>query len=160
MMASRFIAKGPGFVDLGSHKLTSRTQRSIAAGFAGSNTLQFVSGRIWGRRNWCSIAALTHIKCAASSGRNQQELRFNEDENRSEPFWSSLIKEAIWALRSLLVFLLEQPGQLKYIEWPSFQSTLKTATLTLVLVAFLIVAIASVDSALCYLLTLMLRKSA
>ncbi|KAJ4960914.1 hypothetical protein NE237_020824 [Protea cynaroides] len=46
-----------------------------------------------------------------------------EDEFRSEPFWSSLIKEVFWALRSLLVFVFGQPGQLKYIEWPSFQST-------------------------------------
>ncbi|KAJ4973324.1 hypothetical protein NE237_006498 [Protea cynaroides] len=159
-MASRFIAESSGFVHLGSPKLPFRIQRSSAARFEGSNSIRFVSRRIWGRRNWCSIDSLTHIKCAASSGRNQQELRFSEDEYRSEPFWSSLIKEAFWALRSLLVFLFEQPGQLKYIEWPSFQSTLKTATLTLVLVAILIVALASVDSALSYLLTLLLRKSA
>ncbi|KAK1589285.1 hypothetical protein Q3G72_032364 [Acer saccharum] len=31
-------------------------------------------------------------------------------------------------------------SQLKYLEWPSFQSTLKTATPTLVFVALLIVA--------------------
>ncbi|XP_042489717.1 uncharacterized protein LOC122069720 [Macadamia integrifolia] len=123
MMASRFIANSSGFVNLGIPKLPFPTQKSSATGFGDSNRNRFVSGRIWGRRNWCSFAALTHIKCAASSGRNQQELRFSEDEYRSEPFWSSLIKEAIWALRSLLVFLLEQPGQLKYIEWPSFQST-------------------------------------
>ncbi|XWS67704.1 hypothetical protein CRYUN_Cryun04dG0028800 [Craigia yunnanensis] len=47
---------------------------------------------------------------------------------------------------SLFAFLVEQPSQLKYIEWPSFQSTLKTAILTLVLVAGLIVALSSVDS--------------
>ncbi|KAI8564785.1 hypothetical protein RHMOL_Rhmol03G0209300 [Rhododendron molle] len=63
------------------------------------------------------------------------------------------------ALKSLFIFLLEQPSQLKYIEWPSFQSTLKTASLTLILMAILIVALASVDSALCYLLALFLRKS-
>ncbi|KAG5558562.1 hypothetical protein RHGRI_008490 [Rhododendron griersonianum] len=68
-------------------------------------------------------------------------------------------EKSSWALKSLFIFLLEQPSQLKYIEWPSFQSTLKTASLTLILMALLIVALASVDSALCYLLALFLRKS-
>lgn len=39
----------------------------------------------------------------------------------------------------------EQPSQLKSLEWPSFHSTLKTATLTLVLVALLIVALSTAD---------------
>ncbi|XP_050262602.1 uncharacterized protein LOC126707056 isoform X2 [Quercus robur] len=62
-------------------------------------------------------------------------------------------------LKSLFVFLAEQPSQLKYIEWPGFQSTLKTATLTLALVAVLIVALSTVDSALCYMLALILRRT-
>jgi len=91
-------------------------------------------------------------------------------------------------LKSLFAFLIEQPSQLKYIEWPSFSNTvcliglllflvtnhdvlngylyilinpwqLRTATLTLVIVAFLLVALASVDSALSYILNLALRKS-
>ncbi|XP_057966409.1 uncharacterized protein LOC131156613 [Malania oleifera] len=95
---------------------------------------------------------------AAFAGRNHDELSYG-DEFRDEPFWLSLIKEAIWGLKSLLVFLVEQPSQLKYIEWPSFKSTLKTATLTLVLVALLIVALSSVDSALSYLLALLLRRT-
>jgi hypothetical protein len=44
-----------------------------------------------------------------------------------------------------------------YIFINSWQ--LRTATLTLVIVAFLLVALASVDSALSYLLNLVLRKS-
>ncbi|WOL20149.1 hypothetical protein Cni_G28951 [Canna indica] len=64
------------------------------------------------------------------------------------------------SLRSVAVFLAEQPSQLKYIEWPTFQSTLKTATLTLVLVALLIVALSSIDSCLYYVLALLLRKTA
>ncbi|KAK4410899.1 hypothetical protein Sango_0162900 [Sesamum angolense] len=91
-------------------------------------------------------------------GRNYQ-LNYNDD-SHTEPFWLNLIREAIWTTRSLLLFLVEQPSQLKYIEWPSFQSTLKTATLTLVLVALLIVALSSVDSALSYLLVLFLRRKA
>ncbi|KAF8378839.1 hypothetical protein HHK36_030188 [Tetracentron sinense] len=69
----------------------------------------------------------SHFKCTAFSGSNRRELRLN-DEFRPEPFWLSSIKEAIWALRSLFVFLVEQPGQLRFIEWPSFQSTDKKET--------------------------------
>ncbi|KAJ8647285.1 hypothetical protein MRB53_000308 [Persea americana] len=100
------------------------------------------------------------IKCNVS-GRSGQGFRLKDvKEFHPEPFWLSLSKEAFGVLRSLIVFLIEQPSQLRYIEWPSFQSTLKTATLTLVLVALLIVAISTVDSALCYLLTLLLRRTA
>ncbi|XP_059432340.1 uncharacterized protein LOC132165694 isoform X1 [Corylus avellana] len=91
-------------------------------------------------------------------GRNHHQLSFHDD-LPEEPFWLSLIKEASWGLKSLFVFLVEQPSQLKYIEWPGFQSTLKTATLTLVIVAVLIVALTSVDSALCYMLALILRRT-
>ncbi|XP_042482328.1 uncharacterized protein LOC122062748 [Macadamia integrifolia] len=122
-MASTFKAENLGFIHLVNPKLPYRTQCATGSRFAGSNTIRFVSGRISGRQDLRLIAAHTHIKCAASSGRNQLELSFSEDDNRSEAFWSSLIKEAFWGLRSLLVFLVEQPGQLKYIEWPSFQST-------------------------------------
>ncbi|EYU38289.1 hypothetical protein ABFS82_02G110200 [Erythranthe guttata] len=93
-----------------------------------------------------------------SAGRNYQ-LNQNDD-FWTEPFWLNPIREAFWNTRSLLLFLIEQPGQLKYIEWPSFQSTLKTATLTLVLVAMLIVALSSVDSALSFLLAFFLRRKA
>ncbi|XP_058079569.1 uncharacterized protein LOC131227773 isoform X2 [Magnolia sinica] len=108
---------------------------------------------------WNPFRSRLCIKCAVS-GRSNRELRSEEDRLRPEPFWSTLIKEAFWGLRSLLVFLFEQPSQLRYIEWPSFQSTLRTATLTLVIVALLIVALSSIDSALCYLLTLLLRRTA
>ncbi|KAL0429445.1 UNVERIFIED_CONTAM: hypothetical protein Sradi_0570500 [Sesamum radiatum] len=61
----------------------------------------------------------THI---LSAGRNYQ-LNYNDD-SHTEPLWLNLIREAIWTTRSLFLFLVEQPSQLKYIEWPSFQSTL------------------------------------
>ncbi|PON45054.1 Protein translocase complex [Parasponia andersonii] len=76
-----------------------------------------------------------------------------------EPFFLNFVKEALWGIKSVLNFLVEQPSQLKYIEWPGFASTLKTATLTLVLVAVLIVALSSIDSSLSYLLALLLRKT-
>ncbi|CAO2813716.1 unnamed protein product [Amaranthus hypochondriacus] len=83
-----------------------------------------------------------------------------DDECDEDPFWLCLLKDTIRGLKSLLAFLVEQPGQLKYIEWPSFQDTLRTATLTLILVAALIVALSSIDSALSYVLVLILRKPA
>ncbi|CAA0808970.1 Unknown protein [Striga hermonthica] len=95
----------------------------------------------------------THI---FSSGRNYP-LDYNNNAH-TEPSWLNFIGDVIRTLRSLFLFLAEQPSQLKYIEWPSFGSTLKTATLTLVLVAVLIVALSSVDSALSYLLALLLRR--
>nr|XP_011458693.1 PREDICTED: uncharacterized protein LOC101294420 isoform X2 [Fragaria vesca subsp. vesca] len=94
---------------------------------------------------------------AASVGKDHHQLSA-DDGVPQEPFLLSLFKETVWSLRSLFNFLLEQPSQLKYIEWPGFRSTLKTATLTLVLVALLIVALSSTDSALSYLLALILRR--
>jgi preprotein translocase subunit SecE len=77
----------------------------------------------------------------------------------TDPFLLWLGKELLRDSKSALLFLWEQPGQLKYIEWPSFQSTLKTATLTLLLVMLLIIFLSSVDSVLSYLLVLTLRRS-
>ncbi|KAG2291033.1 hypothetical protein Bca4012_054743 [Brassica carinata] len=80
--------------------------------------------------------------------------------NEAEPpLWLSLVRDIVWSTRSVFSFMAEQPSQLKFIEWPSFTTTLKTATLSLFLVAVFIVALSSVDSALCYVLALILRKS-
>ncbi|XP_078180326.1 uncharacterized protein LOC144574275 isoform X2 [Carex rostrata] len=103
---------------------------------------------------------LTNLKECAATGRDGTKNVYYDDKFDPDPFWSSLIKEILWCLRDLFQFLAEQPSQLKYIEWPSFQRTLKTATLTLVIVVFLIVALCSVDSALCYILAWFSRKSA
>lgn len=97
-------------------------------------------------------------KTLTSAARSDQHLS-SDDDFPQEPFLLTLIKDGLWGLKSLFVFLAEQPSQLKYVEWPSFSNTLRTATLTLVLVALLIVALSSVDSALSYLLALVLRKS-
>ncbi|EPS64289.1 hypothetical protein M569_10496, partial [Genlisea aurea] len=94
-----------------------------------------------------------------SSAERSPVLNYSDDYN-ADPFWLSLIKECIWNARSLFQFLIEQPGQLKYIEWPTFDTTLRTAMLTLVLVASLVVALSSVDSALSYLLASFLRSKA
>ncbi|KAJ4829549.1 hypothetical protein Tsubulata_017157 [Turnera subulata] len=103
-------------------------------------------------------AQLRRSKHVLSVGRGYYQTRDEEDVPR-EPFWLTLFKDTTWALKSLFVFLIEQPRQLKYIEWPGFGNTVKTATLTLVLVALLIVALSSVDAVLCYLLALILRRA-
>ncbi|KAJ4880034.1 Uncharacterized protein Rs2_37088 [Raphanus sativus] len=81
------------------------------------------------------------------------------DELEEPPLWLSLVRDIVGSTRSVFSFMAEQPSQLKFIEWPSFTTTLKTATLSLFLVAVFIVALSSVDSALCYVLALILRKS-
>ncbi|KAM2798478.1 hypothetical protein COP1_003431 [Malus domestica] len=96
------------------------------------------------------------MRCICGRGSSSIEI---DDDSPHERYFLSLVKEAVWGLSSLFVFLVEQPSQLKYIEWPSFRSTLKTATLTLVLVVLLIVALSSTDSALSYLLALILRRT-
>ncbi|MED6160046.1 hypothetical protein PIB30_047787 [Stylosanthes scabra] len=98
-----------------------------------------------------------YTKFVMHAASNDQHLRFDDDLVR-EPFLLTLIKETLWGLKSLFVFLVEQPSQLKYIEWPGFGNTLRTATLTLILVALLIVALSTVDSVLGYVLALFLRK--
>ncbi|KAL8234388.1 hypothetical protein R6Q59_020488 [Mikania micrantha] len=98
-------------------------------------------------------------KYAISVGRRNHELSLQNNDGK-EPFWLAPTKAFIRGLKFVFSFLAEQPSQLKYIEWPGFQNTLKTAALTLVLVAMLIVVLSSVDSGLWYLLTLILRKPA
>ncbi|KAL3514971.1 hypothetical protein ACH5RR_021873 [Cinchona calisaya] len=119
------------------------------------DSIPVTSGKKMSGRSRCFLRK----KYALSVGRNHQ-LASTDDDFDQEPFWSNRLKEAFWATKSLFMFLVEQPSQLKYVEWPSFQSTLKTATLTLLLVGLLIIALASVDSALCYILALLSRRRA
>lgn len=98
---------------------------------------------------------------ASSSGSGRQGLRTSQYQfDDDEPLWLAVVREFAAGLRSLLAFLADQPRQLKHLEWPSFQNTLRTATLTLILVAVFIVALSSVDAALSYILSWLLRKSA
>lgn len=120
------------------------------------DSVQPVSRKVPGR----SIAHLSlagrAVKCASFVERNYQSS-VNDDE---DPFLINATKQTIRAAKLVLQFLVEQPSQLKYIEWPGFQSTLKTATLALVLVGMFIIALSSVDSALSYMLALFLRRTA
>ncbi|NP_001144538.1 uncharacterized protein LOC100277535 [Zea mays] len=101
-------------------------------------------------------------KCAAMSEHGRQELRTNEYQldDDDEPFWLAVVRDLAVGFKGLVAFLAEQPRQLKHLEWPGFLHTLKTATLTLVLVAMFIVALSTIDAALCYMLAWLLRKSA
>ncbi|VAI32988.1 uncharacterized protein [Triticum aestivum] len=107
------------------------------------------------------FASAKRLKCAAASGNGRQGLRasqyrFDDD----EPLWLAVVREFAVSVRNLVVFLAEQPGQLKHLEWPGFRNTLRTAALTLILVVVFIVALSSVDAALSYILSWLLRKSA
>lgn len=96
------------------------------------------------------------------SEHGRQELRTNEYQldDDDEPFWLAVVRDLAVGFKGLVAFLAEQPRQLKHLEWPGFLHTLKTATLTLVLVAMFIVALSTIDAALCYMLAWLLRKSA
>ncbi|KAK4804863.1 hypothetical protein SAY86_004680 [Trapa natans] len=92
------------------------------------------------RKLWClSSIYLRGRHAVLAAGSSSYGSSSESDLSPEEPFWLALVKELIWSLKSLLSFLREQPNQLKYIEWPGFQSTLKTAILTLILVALLMV---------------------
>lgn len=99
-------------------------------------------------------------KCAAVSDHGRQRATGTEYQiDDDEPLWLAVFRDLAVGLKGLVAFLAEQPRQLKHLEWPGLQNTLKTATLTLVLVALFIVALSTIDAALCYVLALLLRKS-
>ncbi|KAM0949142.1 putative protein translocase complex, SecE/Sec61-gamma subunit [Dioscorea sansibarensis] len=106
-----------------------------------------------------NLPVLKHLRYAANGGNGYRNLT-TKDQFNNEPFWLSLIRDVVWSVRYLVDFLVEQPSQLKYIEWPQFGTTMKTAALTLVLVAILIVALATIDSGLCYILAFLLSRPA
>ncbi|KAK4353971.1 hypothetical protein RND71_026165 [Anisodus tanguticus] len=118
--------------------------------------VQPVSRKVSGRSITHLSLAGHAVKCASFAERNYQSS-VNDD---GDPFLMNSMKQTIWAAKSILRFLVEQPSQLKYIEWPGFQSTLKTATLALILVGLFIIALSTVDSALSYMLALFLRRTA
>ncbi|CAK9180982.1 unnamed protein product [Ilex paraguariensis] len=186
---SALVAECPGILH---PKLSYKTRRYGGNRFKDYNAIRLISRKIPNTRICHALGEGFGTKYTASVERNHHQLSFDNDFTE-EPFWLSQMKEAFRALKSLLGFLAEQPSQLKYIEWPTFQSTLfscapcdqadschlmyahdkfdgdlrnckslnlKTASLTLVLVGVLIIALSSVDSALCYLLALLSRRTA
>ncbi|XP_038972356.1 uncharacterized protein LOC103721716 [Phoenix dactylifera] len=152
MKTARSVAHYSGLLPFNRHRPSISIRQSSRTNF------QFV--KISGIPIRQSSASCRQIKCAATGGNGHRELMSKDVFDSSEPFWLSMIKDVSWSLRSLAVFFVEQPIQLKYIEWPTFQGTVKTASLTLILVAFLIVSLSSIDSALCYISALLLRKTA
>ncbi|WMV30985.1 hypothetical protein MTR67_024370 [Solanum verrucosum] len=87
--------------------------------------VQPVSRKVPGRSITHLSLAGRAVKCASFVERNYQSS-VNDDE---DPFWINATKQAVryvnysMAAKSILEFLVEQPSQLKYIEWPGFQST-------------------------------------
>ncbi|KAH7679855.1 hypothetical protein IHE45_06G085700 [Dioscorea alata] len=65
-----------------------------------------------------------HLRYAANGGNGYRNLT-TKDQFNDEPFWLSLMRDVIWSVRYLVDFLVEQPSQLKYIEWPQFQTTIR-----------------------------------
>ncbi|CDP14540.1 unnamed protein product [Coffea canephora] len=137
-------------------QLPSRIHCRSWSTFRNHQSMPVPSGKMGNGRTPCFVRNKYALSIV---GRNHQ-LPSIDDDFDQEPFWSNVLKKSFWALKSLSRFLVEQPSQLKYIEWPSFQSTLKTATLTLLLVGLLIIALSSVDSALYYILALLSRRRA
>ncbi|XP_050232445.1 uncharacterized protein LOC126681104 [Mercurialis annua] len=147
-----------GLVPTCQSKQLFRNWRYNETRFKTNNSIQLCS-KIYRKRIQYNPVNSSSTKKILSVRSDNYQLSY-EDELPQESYWLRFIKEAIWATKSLFIFLVEQPSQLKYIEWPSFQSTLKTAVLTLVIVALLIVALSSVDAVLCYLLAILLRRPA
>ncbi|KAI9176957.1 hypothetical protein LWI28_009203 [Acer negundo] len=67
----------------------------------------------------CFPAERWEKKRVNSVGRDYQQLSFDDDSVHEEPLWLSLVK----GLKFVFTFLVKQLSQLKYLEWPSFQST-------------------------------------
>jgi len=83
------------------------------------------------------------LHCVKASGTNDQSIK--------DIFLKSPIK-------GVFQFLWEQPGQIKEIEWPSLEITVKTALLTLVVVILLMVFLSAVDSFFRFLLASSMRR--
>ncbi|GMN38221.1 hypothetical protein TIFTF001_007466 [Ficus carica] len=105
-------------------KLPFQSRRYSSREFNNFNGVKAVvpSGRIFrgGIRKCCVSGFGTN--CAVRMGRDSYQSSFDDDLPQ-EPFPLTLVKEFIWGIRSLFVFLVEQPSQLKFVEWPGFSST-------------------------------------
>ncbi|KAG8655806.1 uncharacterized protein LOC110613177 isoform X2 [Manihot esculenta] len=98
-------------------------------GFRRCNGIKFnddnvikLSQRISGGSTQYFPAKPSSNKYVLSAGRNQYQWSY-QDDMPPEPFVLTLVKEVVWGVKWLFSFLIEQPSQLKYLEWPSFQST-------------------------------------
>ncbi|XP_072981798.1 uncharacterized protein [Typha latifolia] len=113
--------------DLMAHRsgsfLFSKYQPSIHIQHSSTVKFQFVKVS---RTLLCqSFRSTRLINCATAGKGGRQKLSVDGFEH--EPFWLSMVKDVVWGLRMLAVFLAEQPSQLKYIEWPTFQTTMTWA---------------------------------
>ncbi|BBN14001.1 hypothetical protein MPTK1_6g08090 [Marchantia polymorpha subsp. ruderalis] len=74
------------------------------------------------------------------------------------PAWFWLINQLLSWTSSAGRFLLEQPGQLQFIEWPTVNTVVRMAVLTLIVVTCLIVLLATIDSTMSFVLASLLRR--
>ncbi|XP_071921160.1 uncharacterized protein [Coffea arabica] len=100
-------------------QLPSRIHCRSWSRFRNHQSMPVPSGKMGNGRTPCFVRNKYALSVV---GRNHQ-LPSIDDDFDQEPFWSNVLKKSFWALKSLSRFLVEQPSQLKYIEWPSFQST-------------------------------------
>lgn len=100
-------------------QLPSRIHCRSWSTFRNHQSMPVPSGKMGNGRTPCFVRNKYALSVV---GRNHQ-LPSIDDDFDQEPFWSNVLKKSFWALKSLSRFLVEQPSQLKYIEWPSFQST-------------------------------------
>ncbi|KFK30452.1 hypothetical protein AALP_AA7G262800 [Arabis alpina] len=153
VVSPRLLTNGSGLIRL-AHRENSSHRIQIRNGFGPSSFKFSGDSSLNGRVSYKHLGGSGKVSVRLAS----KSPSFHNDTPEA-PLWLSLLRDIIWSTRSLFSFMAEQPSQLKFIEWPSFTTTLKTATLSLFLVAVFIVALSSVDSALCYILNLILRKA-
>lgn len=126
---------------------------SRSGGFVGGEEerarISTTSTRAYREEDWAKLFQPEAIK--------KEELQeyLNED-----PVWLWVFKSWNSGIKATLQFLWKQPGQIKYIEWPSVKSTVKMALLTLVVVMFLMVFLYTVDSLFRHLLKSSMKRIA
>lgn len=94
---------------------------------------------------------------SSSPARPRLQQGFHED-LAPDNIFVYLITSFLRDLRDGLFFLLKQPGEFKYLEFPSIQIAGKMALFTVVVVMVLIVFLATVDSAFSYIVATVLRR--
>lgn len=90
--------------------------------------------------------------------RKQQEAHVNEDTISAGNLFVEIIKSILRDLRDGVLFIVKQPKELQYLEFPSLQSAGKMAIFTVAVVMVLIVFLATVDSGLSFIVASVFRR--
>eukprot|EP00250_Pteridium_aquilinum_P007118 c16905_g1_i2 orf=217-699(+) len=86
----------------------------------------------------------------------REQIHVNEDSSGN--LIVEIIKSIFRDLQSGVMFLFEQPKELRYLEFPSLQSAGKMAIFTIAVVMVLIIFLATVDSGLSYIVASVFRR--